>query len=152
MKLKSRIIVPALAALLAVAGCNPAANISVVEAAMPTLNGVASLHGKAVIENGGAQSLTVENATLTVKYRDRELTRARLMLPIAIPARQTTSVRYDMALDGLSPGGLQTLASRMLTNPEAVTVDVEGWIRVGAVRKKIEIKEMEAARLIDNLF
>lgn len=130
------------------AGCNPAAKFSVVEAEIPALNGLTSLHGKATVENAGTRDLMIENVTLVVRYRDRELGAARLMLPIEIPAGATTPVRYDLALENLSLSSLQTLQARILTNPAAFTVDAVGWVRWGGFRKKIEIKEVPLVRMM----
>ncbi len=138
-------------AVCALAGCNPAAKFAVVEAGTPTLHGLSSLHGRAVVENTGARALTVENAVVTVRYRDRELGRARIMLPVVIPPG-ATEVRYDLALEGVTLAGMQTLQSRIMSNPGAVTVDLDGWIRWGRLRKKIELRDVEATRLMGIIF
>jgi hypothetical protein len=148
MRLKNNVILFA-AVLFAVAGCNPAAKFSVKEAEMPSLNGLSSLHGKATVENAGGRDVMVENATFTVRYRDRELGSARLMLPIEIPAKGTTEIRYDFALDSVSLSSMQTIQSRIYLNPDAFTVDVDGWFRWGGIRKKIEMKGVELIRIME---
>jgi hypothetical protein len=147
MRLKNKILFFAVA-LCGIAACNPATKFSVVEARMPTLHGLTALHGEATVGNASARDLMIENATFVVSYRGRELGSARLLLPVAIPAGRTTSVRYDLALEGVSLSSLQTLQSRIATNPGAFTVDVDGWVRWGAMRRKIEMKDVEATRLI----
>jgi hypothetical protein len=136
--------------LFASAGCNPAAKFSVVEAGMPTLNGLASLHGTATVLNSGGRDVVVESATIVVHNRDRDLGTARLLLPIEIPpGGAATAVRYDLALGGLSLASLQAMQSRAFTNPDAFTVDVKGYVRWGAVRKKIELDGVPLARLLE---
>lgn len=147
MKLKNKILV-CVAVVCVAAGCNPAAQFEVLEAPMPELRGLASLHGTAVVRNEGGRSLTVENAVITVRYRDRELGRAHLMLPVEIPAGGDAEVRYDMALEGVTIASVNTLASRM----NAVTVDIDGRVRWGRWHKKIELRDVEAARLIGIIF
>ena len=134
---------------LAAAGCNPVEKFSVTEAAMPTLNGLSSLHGKATVENAGGRDVMLESATFVVRYRDRELGSARLLLPIEIPAGGTTRIRYDFALDNFTLSSLQTLQSRIWVNPDAFTVDVNGWVRWGGIRKKIEIKEVGIIQIME---
>lgn len=134
--------------LWGMAGCNPAARFSVVEAPVPVMNGLSSLHGRAVVANGGGRDLVVENASFVVRYRDRELGTARLMLPVEIPAGATTSVRYDLALEGVTLASLQTLQTRIMANPGAFTVDADVWVVWGAFRKKIRMKGVEATRVM----
>jgi hypothetical protein len=134
--------------LFTAAGCNPAAKFSVIEAGMPTLNGLSSLHGKATVANGGKRDATVESMNLTVDYRGRELGTARLLLPIEIPAGGANAIRYDFALEGLSLASLQTLQSRILVNPDAFTVDARGYVRWGGVRKKIELRDVPLVRVM----
>jgi hypothetical protein len=151
MKLKDKILI--LAALAAVAaGCNPAEKFAIVEAPLPVLHGLTALNGRAVVENSGSRDLMIENARVTLRYRDRELTTARLLLPVAIPAHSAASVRYDLALEGLTLADMQTLSSRALANPAAVTVDVDAWIRWGGIRRKIERRGVEAAQLIETFY
>ncbi len=133
--------------LLVVVGCNPVAKFAVVEAPTPVLDGLSGLHGSAVVENGGGRALTVENAVFTVRYRDRELGRARLVLPIEI-APGVNEVSYEMALEGLSLTSMTTLATRM----EAVTVDIDGRVRWGRRSKKIELRGVEATRIMGIIF
>jgi hypothetical protein len=83
-----------------------------------------------------------------VHYKDRSLGSARLMLPIEIPARATTPIRYDFALDGVTLSSMQTIQSRILIAPDAFTVDIRGWVRWGGVRKKIEIKEVSLTQVM----
>ena len=147
MKLKNNILIFTIL-LCGVVGCNPAAKFSVVEAEAPTLNGLTSLHGKATIENTGTRDLMVESAGVVVKYRDRELGTARLLLPIEVPAGRTTGIRYDFALDNFTLSSLQTLQTRIFTNPDAFTVSGVGWVRWGCLRKKIEIKGMSVIGLM----
>lgn len=115
---------------------------------MPTLNSLSSLHGTATVENAGGRDVMVESAVLVVRYRDRELGSARLMLPIEIPAGATTEIRYDFAFDDVSLSSMQTIQSRIFTNPDAFTVDVKGWVRWGGIRKKIEMKEVSLIRIM----
>jgi hypothetical protein len=150
MKLKGKILI--LAALAAAAGCNPAGNFAIVEAPMPALHGLTALNGRAVVENTGSRDLVIENARVTLRYRDRELTTARLLLPVAIPAHSATSVRYDLALDGLTLADMQTLSSRALANPAAVTIDIDAWITWGGIRRKIERRAVGAAQLIETFY
>ncbi len=150
MKLKNKILVLAIA-VCALTGCNPAADFAVTEAGMPTLNGLSSLHGSATVENDGRSTLTIENATFTVRYRDRELCKARLLLPVEVPPGGAR-VRYDLALEGLTLASIQTLQSRILSNPDAITVDLDGWIRWGRWRKKIELRGVEATRIMGIIF
>ncbi len=154
MRLRNKILIAAIAlcGVVGLTGCNPAAKFAVVEAGVPVLNGLTSLHGRAVVENGGARALTIENAVVTVRYRGRELGRARLLLPVEIPPGGESEVRYDLAFEGVSLASVQTLASHMMSNPDAVTVDLDGWIRRGRMRKKIELRGVEATRLMGIFF
>ncbi len=136
--------------LLLSVGCNPADKFSVVQAPVPMLNGLKSLHGKAVVESRAGRDLMLESALLTVKYKDGELGTARLMLPIELPAKEKTAVRYDLALDGLSPANLRILQTRAFLNPSALTVDVKGYVRYGAMRKKLDIKNIPLSYIITN--
>ena len=126
--------------LVGMAGCAPAIRLSVADLEAPTLNGLSSLHGRVVVENGGARDLVVENVRIVLKYRGRELGSARLMLPVEVPAESSMPVRYDLALEDFSLASLQTLLVRVPITPEEVTVDVKGWVRMGGMRKKIKIK------------
>jgi hypothetical protein len=134
--------------LLGLAGCNPAAKIHVSGAEAPILNGLSSVHGRATVVNEGARDITVESARLVVWYRDRELGSARLLLPITIPADAETAIRYDFALEGVSLASIQALASRLLTRADSFTVDVEGYVKWGAVRKKISLHGVPLAGLL----
>jgi hypothetical protein len=125
--------------LLGLAGCNPAAKVHISGAEVPSLNGLSSVHGRATVVNEGARDITVESARFVVWYRDRELGSARLLLPIAIPADAQTPIRYDFALEGVSLGSMQTLGSRIFTRTDSFTVDVEGYVKWGAMRKKISL-------------
>ncbi len=129
-------------------GCNPADKFSVVPAGMPSMNGLRSLHGKAVVESRAGKDLMLESALLTVKYKDGELGTARLMLPVELPAKEKTAVRYDFALEGLSPANLRILQTRALLNPSALTVDVKGYVRYGKMRKKIDLKNVPMSYII----
>ncbi len=149
MKLKNSIILFFAVVLLAAAGCNPAEKFSVTEAGMPTLNGLSSLHGEATVENAGGRDIMVESAVFVVRYKERELGTARLLLPIEIPAGGTADIRYDFALDNFTLSSLQTLQSRIFTNPDAFTVDVKSWVRWGGIRKKIEIKEVDIMQIME---
>ena len=149
MKLKNNILILAIVLCGVVAGCNPAAKFSVVEAEMPILNGLTSLHGRATVENGGGRDFMVESAGFVVHYRDRELGTARLLLPIEIPAGEVSRVRYDFALEGLSLSSMGTLQSRIMTNPDAFTVDARGYVRWGGLRKKIEMKQVPLTGVMD---
>lgn len=126
--------------LFGLTGCDPARRFALREMEAPDLNGLSSLHGRAVVENGGSRDLMLESANVVVSYRGRELSSARLLLPVEIPAGVTTAIRYDFALDGLSLSSLQTMQSRILTNAGAFTVDVKGYVRWGRIRKKIDLK------------
>ena len=137
-------------ALLPMAGCNPAEKFSIVRAGMPSMNGLKSLHGKATVESSAGKDLMVESALLVVKYKERELGTARLMLPIEVPAKERSAVRYDLALEGLSPANFQILQTRIFLNPSQITVDVEGYVKYGAMRKKIEIKKVPFTYIISN--
>ncbi|MDR2883299.1 MAG: LEA type 2 family protein [Alistipes sp.] len=156
MKLKNKISFLATAlcvvALCAATGCSLAGKFEVLEVSTPELRGLSSLQGRAVIENRGGRTLIVDNALLTVRYRDRELGRARLTRPVEIPAGSTTDVSYEMAIEGLSLGSVQTLASRMMSNPEDITIDIDGWVHWGRMRKKIELRDVEATRLMGIIF
>jgi hypothetical protein len=159
---KTLTLAVALAVLLTAAACNPAEKFTVVEAAMPTLNGLSSLHGTATAMNESRKDLTIENAIIAVKYRDRQIATARLLLPIELPADgiggigdesgSPTPIRYDFALEGLTPATLMTLQTRLLLNPAAFTVDLTAWARWGRIRKKIELKDVEATRLMGYFF
>jgi hypothetical protein len=138
--------------VFALAGCNPAKNFSVVEAGMPTLNGLKSLHGRATVENSGGRDLVISNARFVVHYRDRPLGTARLMRPITLPAGSTTPTRYDLALDDFSLSNMQILSTRILTNPDALTLDGEIWLKWGVWRKKIEIKGVSGEQLIKIIY
>ncbi len=132
---------------LILVGCNPVAKFSVVEAGAPVLDGLSALSGSVVVENDGRRTLTIENATVTVRYRDRELGRARLLMPIEM-GPGVNEVSYRMALEGLSLTSMTTLATRM----DAVTVDIEGWIRLGRRSKKIAMRGVEATRIMGIIF
>lgn len=157
MKLKNNILrliaTAALCAVMGTAGCNPAAKFSLNEASVPTLNGLTSLHGRATLTNAGTRDFTIEGATITVKYRDRPLTTARLLLPIELPAGAESPIRYDFALDDFSLSSLRTLQSRILTNPAAFTADLKCSVRWGLLRKKIEregVPLVEVMEIISN--
>ncbi len=130
--------------LLLVVGCNPAEKFSIVPAGMPSMNGLKSLHGKATVESTAGKDLMVESAFIVVKYKERELGTAR------VPAKERSAVRYDLALDGLSPANLQILQTRIFLNPSQITVDVKGFVKYGAMRKKVEIKEVPFTYIITN--
>ncbi len=132
------------------AGCNPAGKIAVIEAEMPALYGLEALHGRAVVENGGARDLMIESARITVRYRDRELGAARLVLPVEIAAGTRARIRYDLALEGVSMSSLGSVQTRLFTNPDELTADVSAWVRVGAIRKKIELRRVPVAEIIIN--
>ncbi len=133
--------------LLVVVGCNPVAKLAVVEASVPTLEGLSMVHGRAVVENDGRRTFTIREATLTVRYRDRELGRGRLVQPIEI-APGETEVTYDMVLEGVTMASVSILASRMMTNPDAITVDIEGRIGPPGRSKKIALRGVELSRLM----
>jgi hypothetical protein len=135
--------------LFVLAGCNPAADFSLVEAAPPTLDGLRSLHGTATVENGGRRELVIENARLEVSYRGRALGAARLMLPVALPAHATTPTRYDLALENFSLTSLQLIMSRAVSNPDAIIISGEVWLRWGFLHKKVKIKNMSLAQLMN---
>jgi hypothetical protein len=137
------------AVLLATVGCGLVPKFSVTEAQMPTLNGFSSLHGEVTVENAGRHDIMVESGTLTVHYKERTLGSARLILPIEIPARATTEIRYDFALDGVMLSSMQTFQSRILIAPDAFTVDIQAWVRWGGVRKKIEIKDVSLTQVME---
>lgn len=147
MRLKNNILLWTLL-LSGLAGCNPVAKIFVLEAQAPALNGLTSVHGKATVLNEGTRDFTVESATFAVRYRDRELGSARLLLPVRFPAGEVSEIRYDFALEDFSLSSLRTLQSRVMTNPELFTVDVRGWVVWGGIRKKIVLREVPLMRVM----
>jgi hypothetical protein len=142
----------AIIAFFCLTGCNPTKNFAVVEAGMPTLNGLKSLHGRATVENSGGRDLVISNARFVVHYRDRTLGTARLMRPITLPSGSTTPTRYDLALDDFTLSDMQILSTRILTNPDALTLDGEIWVKWGVWQKKIEVKEVDGEQLIKIIY
>lgn len=132
------------------AGCDPASRFAVVEAEEPAMNGLASLHGRVVVESSARRDVMIESAWLVVRYKGRELAAARLMLPIAVPARRSSSVRWDLALEGLTIADLRTLENGMRSNPMQLTFDVKAYVRYGALRKKVEMRDVPVTRIITN--
>lgn len=147
MKLKNNILLLAIA-FSGLTGCNPAAKISVIEAATPELHGLTSLHGTATVGSTNTRDFIVESAAFVVWYRDRELGSARLLLPIAIPAGRQTYIRYDLAIEGMSLASMQTLQSRFFTHSDAFTIDVYGYVKWGGIRKKIDLHRVPLAGLM----
>lgn len=149
MKLKYRILVAAIL-LAALAGCNPATKLRLVEAGTPTIASIASIGGLARVENTGAKEVTIESALITVSYRGRELGAARLSEPITMPADETTTLDYRFALEDISLTSLGTLTSRLLSNPDEITVDVEARVRSrpGGKGKKISLRRVPVSRII----
>ncbi len=146
MKLKNKILLLAVV-LWVVAGCTVAPPFIVEETGTPTMNGLRSLHGTATVTNLRKADIMVESATFTVRYRGRELGSARLLLPIELPGGARTAIRYDFALEGVSPASLQTLQSRLFVNPGAFSADLKGWVRWGCLRKKVEIEWTELSEV-----
>jgi hypothetical protein len=124
------------------------AGLSVVEARVPTLAGLSSLGGS-VTMTGARRDIVVESCELMVVYRDRELGSARLTTPVEIPARDTSEVRYDFALEGLSMASMQTLGMRAMISPDSFTVDVSGRVRLGRATKKIELQGVPLSRVME---
>ncbi len=149
MKLKYRILVAAVL-LAALAGCNPAAKLRLVEAGAPRIASLSSIGGRATVENGGARDVTIESALVTVSYRGRELGAARLTEPLVMPAGETTVVDYRFALEEISLASLGTLSTRVLSNPDDVTVDVEARVRSRqrGRGKKITLRGVPVSRII----
>ncbi len=137
---------------LLLVGCTVAPPFVVGEAEMPTMNGLRSLHGTASVTNLRRADIMVENATITIRYRGRELGSARLLLPIELPGGAETTIRYDFALEGVSPASLQTLQTRLFVNPGAFTVDVSGRVKWGGIGKKIEMKEVPLTRIMGIIY
>ncbi len=130
--------------------CNPAEKFTVIEAREPLFFGLTSLHGKAVVKSDAKKDLVVESAILDFSYKNRHLAAARLMLPIEIPARAVSPVRYDLKLEPESLLSVQTLMNRMETNPSQVFVDVTAWVRYGNIRRKIEMEGIPYTQIIYN--
>lgn len=147
MKLKSSIFGLVFVCLV---GCVPAGKIALVNAERPVLDGLTSVHGKAVISNAMRSEVTIESARFVAGYKGRELVGARLMLPVELPAGRTSPVRWDLAIEDTSLSNLQILQARAMTNPEQVSVDASLWVRVGCMRKKVEMKDVPLTRIITN--
>ena len=131
-----------------VAGCTVAPPFIVEQAGAPAMNGLRSLHGTATVTNLRKADIMLESATFTVRYRGRELGSARLLLPVELPGGAQTAIRYDFALEDLSPSSLQTLQTRLFINPGAFSVEVKGWVRWGCLRKKVEIEWTELSEVM----
>lgn len=135
-------------AVIALAGCSPSTKFRVVEAPPPVMTGTDAINGRAMVVNDSGRDLMVESAHIVLRYRGRELGRARLLLPVAVPVGGPTAVRYDFALEGLTAGTVRALGVRLLANPDAVTADVTARVRWGALRKNIDLKDVPATRLM----
>ncbi len=131
-------------------GCNPAEKFSIVEAGVPSMNGLRSVHGKGTVESSAGQDLMIESAEISISYKERELVTARLMLPIDIPAGEISRVRYDLALENTSLAKLQTLQSRAFISPGQLFVDVKAWIKYGNIRRKVEVEGVPVSEIIAN--
>lgn len=131
-------------------GCNPAGKFSIVEAGMPSMNGLRSVHGKATVESAAGRDLVIESADIVVRYKARELVTARLMLPIEVRGGAISRVRYDLALEDTSLAKLQTLQSRVFVSPGQLVVDVKAWVRYGGIRRKVELKDVPVSEIISN--
>ncbi len=131
-------------------GCNPAGKFSIVEAGMPSMSGLRSVHGKAVVRSTAGQDLVIESADIVVRYKERELVRGRLILPIEMPSDAISRVRYDLALENTSLAKLQTLQSRAFISPGQLLVDVKAWVRYGNIRRKVELKDVPVSEIIAN--
>lgn len=136
--------------VLFAAGCGPAEKITVIEADDPIFNGLTSVHTRAVVLNGAAKDLTVENAVLDFFYRERHLASARLMLPVTVHAGAAERVRIDLKLESESLSNLQTLQRRMETVPERLTVSVRAQVRYGKTRRTVEKKNIPYSAIIAN--
>jgi len=138
-----------LVAAVTLAGCSPAAKFSVSSATEPTIVGdIEAVNGHATVENATGRDLTVESARIVLRYRDREVATARLLLPVEVPARGRAEVRYDLAVEGLSMAEARALGTRLLTNPAALTADVTAHVRWGALRKRIDLEAVPVTRLM----
>jgi hypothetical protein len=137
--------------LCALAGCNPAAKLSIVEAGKPSLVSLTSLGGRLVVENSSRREITVEEARLVMRFEERELASARLTEPLVAAARAISEVEYEFALDNISISGLMSLQNRLANSPEEILVDASAWISRGGSRRKIEMKGVPASRFIEFL-
>ncbi len=137
------------ATIFTLSSCNPVEKVSVVEAPMPKFRPMTELAGEIVVRNDGATAVKIENASLTAFYRGRMLVTANLAEPVVAPARTTSRINYVFELENIS---LATLAAipGAIADPSRVTVDVEARIRYGAIRKKINIKNMPLNKIITN--
>jgi hypothetical protein len=131
------------------AGCNPAAKISLVDFGPQDFYGIRSVHGKALVESRAEKTLVIENATVVLRYKSRELS-TRLMLPIEIPPGERTWVRYDLKLDAVSLSDLQTVLRRMEQHSEQLLVDVRAQVRYGGIRRTIEMKDIPYSEFYTN--
>jgi hypothetical protein len=133
-----------------IAGCTPATKIAIMEAGVPVVNGISSIHGKALVESRAGKTLVVEYCDLNFRYKTRELATGRLILPIEVPAGGISRVRYDVAIENSSLAKLRTLMSRMEINPEQVFVDVKAKVRYGNIRRTVEMKDVPYSEFILN--
>lgn len=130
------------------AGCNPADKFTLVEAEMPTMYGLRSVHGTAVVESTAGRDFMIESALITVIYKERDLVTARLMQPVELPAGEISHIRYDFALENTTLLRLQTLASRIPVEPSGLTADLKAWVRYGGIRRKVEIEGITKSDII----
>jgi hypothetical protein len=146
-----RVAAALLLAVAAAAGCNPMKGVRVAEVSPPEMTGSEALNGRATVVNDTRRDLVVESARVVLRYRGRELGTARLLLPVVAAAGATTRVRYDLALEGLTAGTVRTVGMRLVSNPDAVTVDVVAHIRWGAFRKRVDLRDVPAISLANLL-
>jgi LEA14-like dessication related protein len=126
---------------------NPAEKITVVRADMPALKGLTSLQGSLTVKNDNGQAVAIENATITVYYRDKKLMETHLADAIKLPPRKTTDVTYTLVIDNLSFAALTMLPSA-ISSPELVTADIAAQVKYGATRKKIVMNNVPLMDII----